>query len=275
MIDRYKLLLVIPIAVLIFSVTVLALNYVNTGEWILRSIDFKGGTQIELKTGSIDISFLESKLKEKFSVDVREIKTLTGSTILIKTEVKPELILNEINNIGINITEHSEREIGPGVAANFWSQTQIGIIVALILMGILVFILFRTFVPSIAVILAAVSDIIVTLGIMQIIGLELSLPGFAALLMLFGYSVDTDILLTTRLLRGTGELVKRLKSAFKTGLTMSLTTIGALVALILTGVSPVLSEIATVLLIGLLIDLCMTWLQNAAILRWYCERRGI
>lgn len=274
MLENYKLLLIIPIILLIFSVGVLAFNYSSRGEWILKSIDFKGGTQIELKTGPLDVDLLGEGLKEKFSVDVRELKTLTGSTILIKTDVKPELILKEIENLGINIIEHSEREIGPGVAAGFWAQAQVGIIIALILMGIIVFLIFRTFVPSFCVMLSAVSDMIVTLGIMQVFGIELSLPGFAALLMLLGYSVDTDILLTTRLLKGTGELIKRVKSALKTGLTMSFTTVGALLALILTGVSPALSEIATVLLIGLIIDLVMTWLQNAGLLRWYCEKEG-
>jgi len=30
-----------------------------------------------------------------------------------------------------------------------------------------------------------------------------------------------------------------------------------------------------VLLIGLAVDMVNTWLQNAVLLRWYCERKGI
>jgi preprotein translocase subunit SecF len=143
------------------------------------------------------------------------------------------------------------------------------------MMGIIVFLIFRTLVPSTAVILAAVSDIIVTLAALQALGIDLSLPGLAALLMLIGYSVDTDIMLTTRLLKGSEDFRSKHRYALKTGLTMSLTTIGALIALLVAGLSPILSQIATVLLIGLVTDICFTWLQNSTLLRWYMERKGL
>ena len=68
-------------------------------------------------------------------------------------------------------------------------------------MGLVVFIYFRTLVPSLAVILAAFSDIVVTLAIFNLTGEKLSTAGVAAFLMLIGYSVDTDILLNTRVLK--------------------------------------------------------------------------
>ena len=56
---------------------------------------------------------------------------------------------------------------------------------------------------------------------------------------------------------------------------MTLTTIGVMVVIVIAGVSPVITQIALVLLIGLLIDMVNTWLMNAGILRWYMERRAI
>jgi preprotein translocase subunit SecF len=95
--------------------------------------------------------------------------------------------------------------------------------------------------------------------------------------MLIGYSVDTDILLTTRLLkRHEGSVNDRLYDAFKTGTTMTLTSIAAVaVALIIIfNFSDTLRQIFTILLIGLGFDLVNTWFANAGILKWYIERRS-
>jgi preprotein translocase subunit SecF len=37
--------------------------------------------------------------------------------------------------------------------------------------------------------------------------------------------------------------------------------------------SEVLKQIMTILLIGLVVDLINTWIQNAGILRWYVEKK--
>ena len=92
--------------------------------------------------------------------------------------------------------------------------------------------------------------------------------------MLIGYSVDTDILLSTRVLkRKEGTIYDRVISALKTGLTMNLTTLSALLVALYFSNSPVLSQIMTILLIGLVIDIMNTWIQNAGILRWYMEKK--
>jgi len=68
---------------------------------------------------------------------------------------------------------------------------------------------------------------------------------------------------------------ERINSAMKTGLTTAVTTIGALAVLYISSVSAVLSQIASVLLIGLVLDIVNTWIQNAAIIKWYAVRKGI
>jgi len=66
-------------------------------------------------------------------------------------------------------------------------------------------------VPSSCVILAAVSDIISTIAVTNLLGLKMSTAGIAALLMLIGYSVDTDILLTTKVLKTTTAIAMNAK----------------------------------------------------------------
>ncbi len=275
----YNYSVLVPILVLLLSLGILINGYFQTGEWFKRSIELKGGNLISFspKT-SIDVKALEKSLLEFGSSSVREIHGFSGYRILIETEpeINTTLVLNTLKEKGIEADDISIETIGPSLGESFWKQAQIGVILAFVFMGIIVFLIFRTFAPSLAVILAAVSDILCTLAFMQIFGISLSLAGLAALLMLIGYSIDTDILLTTRLLKSsTGKLEERLKNAFKTGLTMTGTTVAALSCLYISSISPVLSQIAAILLIGLVLDLINTWLQNAVILKWYCERKGL
>jgi len=95
--------------------------------------------------------------------------------------------------------------------------------------------------------------------------------------MLIGYSVDSDILLTTRLLKRKGKLDEKLAGAFRTGLIMTTTTLAAIAAMWVVatvGQIQIISEIASVLLIGLVIDLMNTWMLNAGLLKGYILRGG-
>jgi len=278
---NYKLFLAVPVLLLLLSAGILINQYNQTNEWFQRSIELKGGTVITINTENrLNTADIEMELKEKFQpVNVRETRSFEGYGTLIETssEIDPDRILDELEAMGIETRDISIETIGPSLGSTFWLQAQLAIIIAFVFMGIIVFVIFRTFVPSIAVIMSAMSDILITLALMQVFGIELSLAGLAALLMLIGYSVDTDIMLTSRLLRESEDktLSEKIRRALKTGLTMTLTSIGALTALLLSAISPVLSQIATVLLIGLVVDIMNTWLMNSIILRWYCERKGL
>lgn len=150
---------------------------------------------------------------------------------------------------------------------------------AIILIGFasgIIYIYIKNSVPSFAVMLSAFADIIMTLTMVDIVGMKISTAGIVSFLMLIGYSVDTDVLLTTRLLKKKEETDKALFGAFKTGTTMTTTSIIAIaVALII--VHPfqsVLNQIFTILLIGLTFDLFNTWVTNASMIKWYAEIRG-
>ena len=141
-------------------------------------------------------------------------------------------------------------------------------------MGVVVFIYFRVLIPSLAVIAAAFSDIVVTLAVFNLTGIKLSTAGVAAFLMLIGYSVDTDMVLTTRVLKRTeGTVMERVYGAIKTGSVMITSTLAAVFITLVFVQSEVIKQIMIILLIGLLVDFIMTWIQNVALLRLYLERK--
>jgi preprotein translocase subunit SecF len=277
----YRLMLIVPFILLVISIGAIANQYVQTGEIFKRSIELKGGTVINLNSGNkLDITAIENVLKQNHDeFSVRETRSFEGYSVSINmgSDVNSDDVLSSLKSAGIDTSGSSVEQIGPSLGESFWVQAQLGMILAFVFMGIIVFVIFRKFVTSSAVILSAVFDITMTLGFMQILGIELSMAGFAAILMLIGYSVDTDIMLTSRLMRdekSDENLNEKIIHALKTGLAMTFTTIGALTVLIKLPISPVLTGIASILLIGLVFDIVNTWLMNSTVLKIYLERKG-
>jgi preprotein translocase subunit SecF len=145
-------------------------------------------------------------------------------------------------------------------------------IIAFLIGAGLIITYFKYSIPSIAVIFAAFSDIVITVAVVDIMGIKIGTAGIAAFLMLIGYSVDTDILLTTRVLKRTeGSVYDRIVGALKTGMTMSLTALAAVLVGFFVAQSATVKQIMIILIIGLLADILNTWIQNAGILRWHLE----
>lgn len=160
------------------------------------------------------------------------------------------------------------------VVSFFYSGTYFFVLLAAIyFLGI-----FTTSTPSFAVVLAAFADILMTLALVDFLGIRISSAGIVAFLMLIGYSVDSDILLTTKILKRKDDtLNQRAFGAFKTGITMTLTSLSAVIIslLIVMSLSDTLTQLFSVLAIGLGFDLLNTWISNLGILKWYAEKNNI
>jgi len=278
----YKLLLLVPVIILIFSFIYMAIFYQQNGDVIYKDISLTGGTTITIYE-KIDLNKLEEDLTNKLNdLNTREIyDIITGEqkSVIIETKTKAAESKEVLEDyLGYELTgENSSVEFtGSIFSENFYKQLLIAILISFIFMAIVVFIIFRTFVPSMAVIISAFADILMTLVLVNILGLKMSLGGIIAFLMLIGYSVDTDILLTTRLLkRGEGSVNQRIFGAFKTGITMTLTSLFAMgfALIVVSSFSVVLTHIFTILVIGLGFDIFNTWITNVSILKWYIEKK--
>ena len=186
-----------------------------------------------------------------------------------------EIIL-EFKKYGV--ISYDYKIISPSLSKFFVSTVIKIIVVSLILSSFFIFLIFRSLIPSIAVILGALFDITSTLGFMGIFGIPISLGSISALLMILGYSLDTDVLLTIRAVkRKENTLKERIYNAMKTGITMSITTFLAFLVLTLIGLLGGISlyyHIGSVVIIGLLLDIIGTWFMNAVILIKYVGGRN-
>ncbi len=270
--DNYKPLIIIPIVI-----TLIALAIIASGE-LKQGIDLKGGSEAVLQLEHpISDDQLTALVKNATGAQIVTVTTSNNNqaTVDIAGEAANVVALSKaINGVA---TIQSYQSVGPLLSQQALTQVYYALAFAFLFMSITVFIIFRNFVPSIAVILAALSDIIIAIGGMALFGIPLSVATVGGLLMLIGYSVDTDILLTTRVLkRREGTINERARDAMKTGFTMAGAAIGSMVALYLVVIffipyAETLGQIAAVLIIGLVADVLATWLMNLGILRWYLE----
>jgi preprotein translocase subunit SecF len=282
---QYKKLLIIPFALLFIAILLIGIKYATTGDFINRDVSLKGGVTVTVPVETdIDVLQLENNLINDFPGNDIGVRTLSkfGSQVgfIVEADITQDevsLLLEKIRqrtNLRLTEQDFTIEVIGSSLGSSFFKEIIISLLIAFLFMGIVVFFYFRTFVPSIAVILAAFSDIVVTLAIANLLNFKLSSAGIAAFLMLIGYSVDTDILLSTRVLkRKEGSVMDRIYGSAKTGLTMSVTTIVAIFVALFFAQSEVIRQIMSILLIGLFVDLINTWIQNVGLLRLYLERK--
>jgi len=280
----YKVLLIAPVLLLILSLGYLGYFFYQHGDIMLKDSSLSGGTTITL-IGDIDLAKLESSLKSDFSdISTRKLTDLrTGKAVssIIESSAKPEELKPAIEKaLGYALTEENSTVefTGPSLSKSFYQQLMFALLISFILMSITIFIIFRTFIPSIAVIFAVLGDIAMPLALIDFLGIKLSAAGIAAFLMLIGYSVDTDILLTTRALRTKGGTVnKRIYRAFRTGTFMTTTALIAILPafFIVSGLPDSFRQIFFILALGLFADIINTWLTNASIIKWYCESKRI
>jgi preprotein translocase subunit SecF len=178
----------------------------------------------------------------------------------------------------VNYTSISIQTVSPSLSTHFIESAIQVVLVSAVLSIAFVFFFFRTLVPSAAVIIGALADVVIAMGAMGLFGIPLTLSSFAALLMLIGFSLDTDILLTMRMLKRKGDSREKAHDAMKTGLTMSIAAIvsfGVLFALSVLTHIPTYYEISAVALAGLFGDMFATWGINAVMLLWYVEKKGL
>lgn len=273
-----KKLMLIPVLMLIAGLLLVATSY-SSGTMPM-SIAFTGGTMLTAPLDGDYPSGLDREMSSSlgYSVDSRVVRDALGNRE-VEVFIDKALSSAEVDTVkgilqknGIEPDSVASDIIQPSLGTEFFRQAIYALLFAFFLMAVTVFFRFRTFVPSFAVVLSAFSDIVVTLAVMVLAGIELSEGSLVALLLLIGYSVDTDILLTTRLLKRKREpLVSRIKKSMATGITMSITTFTAMLVLFLVSSSKILDEVAIVVMIGMVVDMVNTWIQNVGILRWYME----
>ena len=272
-------IMLVPIAVIILALISLGVTYVSTGSPVKLGIEFTGGTLITVP----GIGSEESVAAEFASYPLQDVRDI-GNRYMLQFGPMSDLEYSQLVKLANDRFESPDiRHMGPIYSKELQSQVARYLPLSFIFMAIVVFVVFRQFVVSALVVLCALADILIAAASMNLTGVALSLGTVAALLMLIGYSVDTDILLSMRVLKRKGDVDEKIKGAMQTGLTMAGTTISAVIALIIISnflylIVPsftrmdIIADMTMVLIFGLAADVFNTWVTNAQGLRWYLGR---
>jgi preprotein translocase subunit SecF len=268
--DRYsnRQLAAVPLAVLALALAVLVGSWLMTGSPVVLGIDFTGGSEVTVQT-----PMSQSEVRNAFETTpaaVQAINSPPDAYVVTFDTGNITALTTQAENAGMTV-------IGSGTTpASFGERSQQlalgGIVVAFVGMSILAFVLFRTFVPSIAIVISAFSDIVIPLAVLSLFRVKLSLGTVAALLMLIGYSVDSDILLNNHILRRRGEFYESTYAAMQTGVSMTITSMTAMAVMAMMATFfniDLMAQIGSVLVVGLAADLMNTYMLNLSLLRWY------
>lgn len=259
------------IAVLTISMLVLSVPF---------STDFRESGLIRVQglenvpdASAVEIS-VENLLGYNADVDIVENGFDIGtSNVLSETET---LLVKSMFSSRFGIPENSVTvELRGATITSIYSEQAVRAMVgAFIAMGVIIFIAFRRRITVGAILLAVGLDLLGVFGCMALFGVELSLASVAGLLMLIGYAVDTNILLTTRVLKRVGgEPKEQVVDAMRTGLMMSGSTLIPLFAINILTTAPQLYQLTAVLIFGIIIDIFNTWFLNSAIIIRHAERQ--
>jgi len=190
---------ILSVSLVIISLLLLTIKGLNFG------IDFKGGTLIELRSTDtkINVSSIRDNLSQINLGDI-SVKNFGNETdFLIKFEnnenknIIEEIKMNLDKSFGNTFNFRRVENVGPKVSVELLRSGVIAISVALLLMLVYIWIRFE-WQFSLGAIVALFHDVIVTLGVFSLLGLEINLSIIAAVLTIVGYSMNDTVVIFDR-----------------------------------------------------------------------------
>ena len=268
----------------ILSVLFVGLNF---------GIDFKGGILLEVRTNNnIGISDIRSKISNLNIGEVSIQEFGVKSDYLIRVErqkgsdnaqqIAVEILKGALDNaFGKDIDYRRLEYVGPTVSKDLISDGVMAICFAIIAM--LAYIWFRFELPfAIGAIVALLHDIILTLGLFSILGLEFNLSTVAAILLIIGYSMNDTVVVYDRIRENLRKfkkmelkelLDKSINETLSRTINTTITTMLALGALYLIG-GQIISDFAFAMLWGIIVGTYSSIFIASTILMFLNIRRS-
>lgn len=242
----------------VLSAVLVGASVVAIAFWRLNfGIDFTGGSLTELAfTGARPVTVDIQRRVEELGATRVKVQTAGETNAIIRTApLTPELRNAITRAFASEARELRSESIGPSIGRELARKTATGVILALVLIVIYVAWMFRkagrevsSWAYGSVALIAMAHDVLIPMGVFAVLGafrnIEIDAPFIAAVLTILGYSInDTIIVLdrvreNTHVLRGKpfAELVEAsIHQSFARSINTTLTTILALVAVILFG----------------------------------------
>jgi len=197
-----KIAMIFSVLLMITSIVSLAVNKLNFG------LDFTGGTLIEVGfEQAADLQKLRKLMQDNGHNDAKVQFYGSSRDVVIRLglrdDVKAEMLGNEILSIletgtGQKIDMRRIEFVGASVGDELAEQGGLAMLTALIC--ILIYVAFRfEWRFAVGSVVALFHDVLLTLGLFSILGLEFDLTVLAAILAVIGYSLNDTIVVSDRI----------------------------------------------------------------------------
>jgi SecD/SecF fusion protein len=261
-------------------------------------IDFTGGTRVQFQLNEKEVTLdqvnqvLDTLTLTRAAVPQIESNPVTGSLLSVRTDKAdaekiitalrtdiPVLAEKDANGSGYLIDE-SKEEVSALIGGSFLRESLIALILGLI--GIAIYITIRfEFSFALGAFVALLHDVVISVGIVVLLGRELSLIHVGAILTIAGYSINDTIVIFDRIretvLLRTGAIKDIMNQAINATLSRtvltSATTIVTVSILSLYGGSA-LRDFSIMILIGLVIGTYSSVFVASPIVLWWSQRKG-
>ena len=259
------------------------------------SIDFVGGTVIDMQIPASTTGVDEAKLREILAglgqndATIVRLGTPAEQEFRVSLQGSQEedrdlslkIVKGLSEKLGVEVTVKSVDSVGPRVGGELRRAGVMAIVMSWI--GILIYVWYRfewQYGPG--AVLALIHDVCFTAGLFSFFGWEFDMNVLAALLVIIGYSMNDTIVIYDRIretvgLRGTAELESVVNEAINATLSRTILTSGVtqlVVIAILVAGGPVLRGFALALFIGILIGTYSSIYVASALLIWLSRRYG-
>lgn len=259
-----KFAMVFSVLLMVASVVALSVNKLNFG------LDFTGGTLIEVGfEQAADLQKLRQLMEDNNHEDAKVQFYGSSRDVVIRLglrgDVKAEMLGNEILSIletgtGQKVDMRRIEFVGASVGDELAEQGGLAMLTALIC--ILVYVAFRfEWRFAVGSVVALFHDVLLTLGLFAVLGLEFDLTVLAAILAVIGYSLNDTIVVSDRIrenfrkIRDTSseEIINiSLSQTLSRTVITSITTLLVLAALFFKG-GALIHGFATALLFGVFV----------------------
>ena len=261
--SRRRFAVVFSSALLIISILSLAIRGLAFG------IDFTGGTLVEVGYPSaVDLEPVRATLNRAGFEGAVVQHFGTAQDVLVRLAPRDDVDKAELSNRAFDALRARDPAVdlrrvefvGPQVGEELTEQGGLAMLIAL--GAIFLYVMFRfEWKFSAGAVAALFHDVLITLGIFSVLGLDFDLTVLAAVLAVIGYSLNDTIVVFDRIRenfrrmrRGTSESIinRSLNQTLSRTLMTSLTTLLVLIALFFLG-GELIHGFATTLIIGVVI----------------------
>lgn len=258
---KRKIAAAFSVALVVLSIASLLFSGLKLG------LDFTGGTLVEVGySAPVELESIRQQLENSgySNAVVQNFGSETEVLVRLQQEYKPELgdqILAALQkDSSSTITLRRSEFVGAQVGDELREQGGLGMLLALLV--VMVYVAFRFQVKfSVGAVLALGHDVLITLGIFSLLGLNFDLTVLAALLAVIGYSLNDTIVVSDRIRENFRKIRKEtplsiinisLNETLSRTIITSLTTLLVLVTLFILG-GELIHGFAIALIIGVVV----------------------